>query len=1197
MPSYLRARIMQVTFFVLLFPTLTAAQNGPFINLSAISVGKGPTGVAVGDLNGDGIPDIATTNTSDNTISIMLGNGDGSYGTPKTVATNAGPGAIVIGDFNGDGKGDLIVGTTTNVGTVQIFLGNGDGTFEAPATLAISGNERPVAFQVADFNGDGKLDLAIANADPSLASVNIFLGKGDGTFALVGGGGPGFNGSTALGGLVAGDFDGNGTVDLAVIVTTTMSGSAVAVVSNDGTGNLTFKKFYNLNSVANALTTADFNGDGHLDLAATEGSTGNVAILLGNGDGTFQSEVDHEAGQNPSYIIAGDLNGDGKIDLITASLGQSNFSVLLGKGDGTFQTAVSYPTLGGPVQLATADVNRDSHTDVVVTNSEQNTVQVFLGNGDGTLRTGSYPAGLSLESITSGDFNGDGNPDFAIVGNGTVSIYLGDGHGGFRSTGGFSDGGGSPLFESIVAGDFNNDGKIDLVVGSSIISLSESSQIFLGNGDGTFQQAKLLGTYGSGHLLAFDLNGDGNLDVVSAFESGVEVNFGIGSASFVPVDLTGSGALVDVAVGDFNGDGKLDIAVAAIGNVEVFLGNGDGTFQSEITSPVSGPGVFSLAVGDFNGDGILDLAVGSITVGFDPGGSVGSVAILSGKGDGTFQQMPGIVTESGTVVAVSDFNGDGIPDLAISRSDTGTVDVMQGKGDGTFVQVAEYPVGPDSGAMVVADFNLDGAPDLAIANSGSVAVLMNVSSKGINALTTTQLTFSPPAVAGETLKLTASVTGKNGLPTGTITFKEDGTSFATTALASGQTQATSPALTVGPHGFTALYTGDANFDGSLSTRLVINVGAATSTTRLTANPGKLGEPVIITATVSPQFSGTPTGTVQFFADGQPIGIASLSGGQAAVSTTSLSLGAHLIEANYSGDQDFTASATTINEHVGKGVSGVALTSSANPGAFGQTVTLTATVTDSEAVTPTGVVVFEDSTTVYGVVTLTGGVAQVSISSLTAGKHKITAQYEGDLSDTAATASIQQVINGIPTTASVVTSAQPSSFGQSVTFTATVTSLSGTPDGTVTFKNGSSVLGTVMLTGGSTQLSVSTLTGGNHIITACYNGSATFAASSGSVPQIVEKTTTVTALTSSLNPSPVGQTVTLTAAVISTAAETATGNVTFKDGTTVLGNAVLVNGQAQLSTALLASGTHKITSTFAGNNNFGSSSAILTQVIQ
>ena len=1197
MPSYLRARIMHVLCFVLLLSSAAAAQNGPFINLSAISVGKGPTGVAVGDLNGDGIPDIATTNNSDGTISILLGNGDGTYGTPKTVATNPGPGAIVIGDFNGDGKNDLIVGTTSGNSTVQVFLGNGDGTFGAPATLNF-GSERPVAIQVADFNGDGKLDLAIATVDSTAASANIFLGKGDGTFALLGMGGPGFSGSTALGGLVAGDFDGNGTVDLAVIVTTTMSGSAVAVVSNDGTGNLTFKKFYNLNSVANALTAADFNGDGHLDLAVTEGSAGNVAVLLGNGDGTFQSEVDHATGQNPSYIIAGDLNGDGKTDLITASLGQSNLSVLLGKGDGTFQTAVSYPTLLGPVQLATADVNRDGHTDIVVTNSEQNSVQVFLGKGDGTLRTGSYPAGLSLESITSGDFNGDGNPDFAIVGNGTVSIYLGDGHGGFRSTGGFSDGGGSPLFESIVAGDFNNDGKIDLVVGSSIISLSESSQLFLGNGDGTFQQAKLLGTYGSGHLLAFDLNGDGNLDVVSAFESGVEVNFGIGSASFVPLDLTGSGALVDVAVGDFNGDGKLDIAVAAIGNVEVFLGNGDGTFQSEITSPVSGPGVFSLAVGDFNGDGILDLAVGSITVGFDPGGSVGSVAILSGKGDGTFQQMPGIVTESGTVVAVSDFNGDGIPDLAISRSDTGTVDVMQGKGDGTFVQVAEYPVGPDSGAMVVADFNLDGAPDLAIANSGSVAVLMNASTKGINALTTTQLSFSPPAVVGETLKLTASVMGKNGVPTGTITFKEDGVTFATTALASGQTQATSPALTVGPHGFTALYTGDPNFNGSLSTRLAINVGAASSTTTLRASAaGKLGEPVTFTATVTPQFSGTATGTVQFFADGQPIGTASLSGGQASFSTTSLSLGTHVIEANYSGDQNFTASVATISEHVGKGVSGVALTSSANPGAFGQAVTLTATVTDSEGVTPTGVVVFEDSTTVYGVVTLTGGVAQVSISTLTAGKHKITAQYEGDLSDTAATASIQQVINGIPTTASLVTSAQPSSFGQSVTFTATVTSLSGTPDGTVTFKNGSSVLGTVILTGGSTQLSVSTLTGGNHIITAYYNGSGTFAASSGSVPQIVEKTTTMTALTSSLNPSPVGQTVTLTAAVTSAAAETATGNVTFKDGTTVLGNAVLVNGQAQVSTALLATGTHKITSTFAGNNNFGGSSAILTQVIQ
>jgi hypothetical protein len=186
---------------------------------------------------------------------------------------------------------------------------------------------------------------------------------------------------------------------------------------------------------------------------------------------------------------------------------------------------------------------------------------------------------------------------------------------------------------------------------------------------------------------------------------------------------------------------------------------------------------------------------------------------------------------------------------------------------------------------------------------------------------------------------------------------------------------------------------------------------------------------------------------------------------------------------------------------------------------------------------------------------------------------------------------------MPTTTSVVTNAQPSSFGQAVTFTASVTSGSGTPDGTVTFKNGSSVLGTVTLTGGSAQLPVSTLSGGNHTITALYSGSGTFAASTGSVPQIVEKTATVTTLASSLNPSPVGQAVTLTAAVTSSAVETATGNVTFKDGKTVLGTAALVNGQAQLSTSLLAAGNHSITAAFAGNANFGASSATLAQLVQ
>jgi hypothetical protein len=180
---------------------------------------------------------------------------------------------------------------------------------------------------------------------------------------------------------------------------------------------------------------------------------------------------------------------------------------------------------------------------------------------------------------------------------------------------------------------------------------------------------------------------------------------------------------------------------------------------------------------------------------------------------------------------------------------------------------------------------------------------------------------------------------------------------------------------------------------------------------------------------------------------------------------------------------------------------------------------------------------------------------------------------------------------------VATSVQPSTFGQAVTFTATATSGSGIPDGTVTFKNGSSVLATVALTSGSAQVVASTLNVGTRTITAVYGGSNTFAASTGTTLQIVEKVATVTTLTSSLNPSPAGQTITLTAVVTSSAPEDATGNVTFKDGKTVLDTAALVNGQAQLSTTLLTTGTHNITATFGGNSNFVGSNAAMTQVIE
>ena len=173
-------------------------------------------------------------------------------------------------------------------------------------------------------------------------------------------------------------------------------------------------------------------------------------------------------------------------------------------------------------------------------------------------------------------------------------------------------------------------------------------------------------------------------------------------------------------------------------------------------------------------------------------------------------------------------------------------------------------------------------------------------------------------------------------------------------------------------------TGDGTFSGSLSQRLLVTVSAVLTTTMVASSgsPSKLGQSVTFTATIHPQYSGTPTGTVQFYADGSPIGSASVSGGAAVLSTNTLTMGTHTIQADYSGDSSFTTSLGSVKQKVGDAASTVVLTSSMNPAVYAQPVTLTATLTDSAGQIPTGFVVFAEGSTVYGTVSLSGGVAQI-----------------------------------------------------------------------------------------------------------------------------------------------------------------------------------------------------------------------------
>jgi hypothetical protein len=349
--------------FQITIPTSTVSTSG-----NTLAVGTDPRGISVADFNGDHKLDMAVVNRGSNTVSILLGNGDGTFAAPANYATGVDPTAVAFGDFNGDGKLDLV---TTNRAsyTISILLGNGDGTFGNHVDYT-AGTE-PIAVTVADFNGDGFLDIAVANSADN--TVSIFLGVGDGTFR------PGVTYAVGSGpiAVVAGDFNGDGNVDLAVAGSGTDN---ISVLIGNGDGTFQSGVSYTTGSDPDGLFAADLNGDGKLDLVAANNGSNTVSVFLNNGNGTFASGVAYAVGTLPFGISGGDFYGNGKIDIAVVNEGDDTVSILPGKGDGTFNTSstLTFGTGDEPIGLAVADFNQDGRLDVVASNSEDNTISVLL---------------------------------------------------------------------------------------------------------------------------------------------------------------------------------------------------------------------------------------------------------------------------------------------------------------------------------------------------------------------------------------------------------------------------------------------------------------------------------------------------------------------------------------------------------------------------------------------------------------------------------------------------------------------------------------------------------------------------------------------------------------------------------------------------------------------------------------------------
>ena len=583
----------------------------------------------------------------------------------------------------------------------------------------------PSAIAVGDINGDQRPDLAVAHGFGD--AVAVLLGNANGTFQaprpvyL----GPGTNPRS----VAIADFNRDSLPDLALA---NAAANNVSVLLGVGDGTFLPASTVPAGLGSGSLAAADFNGDGRPDLAVANSGAGNVSVLLGNGDGNFQAARNFAA-DSPAFVSTGDFNRDGRTDLAVASNGSGTVSTLLGNGDGNFQAARTFGAGAGTMSLAVVDVNNDGTPDVAAANNGANTVAVLIGNGDGTLRAAqTFAAGNGPTSVAAGDFNRDGRSDLAVASYNAatssgqhVAVLIGNGDGTFQAARNYPAG-----YESlwVATGDFNADGTSDLAVANTF---STTVSILLGRGDGTFPETD---TYTTGRhpesVVAADFNRDGRADlaVANAGAHYISILLGNGTGTFqAPANFPTSRGPTSVALGDFNRDGLHDLVVSTYGSadyyfpnilttVSVLIGNGDGTFQPEQRFE-AGPGPNAVAVGDFNGDSVQDLAVAAY--GAYPQRN-NTVAVLLGTGSGTFGP-PQTFTAGNAVsyVAVGDFNRDGRSDLAASNYNDGNVSILLGNGDGTFRAAGTVPTGAAPWFILVEDMNSDQVPDLIVSGHWS----------------------------------------------------------------------------------------------------------------------------------------------------------------------------------------------------------------------------------------------------------------------------------------------------------------------------------------------------------------------------------------------------------------------------------------------------------------------------------------------
>ena len=717
--------------------TFQLHQNAPEVN-----VGYRPLAGELGDVDRDGALDLVVANRL-GTVSVLLGDGDGTFQALSAFETGRQPESLVLVQLTDDGAQDGVVDDTDFLdivttgfldNTVSVLVGDGDGAFAAPLTYAVG--EGPVAVsttQLNDDNGDGLVDLfdnrdlVVANSNPNDEvggdTVTLLLGNGDGTFGLQ----DRYDVGTAPEGVAVGDFDGDGIEDLAVA---NRDSGDVTVLLGAADGTFTAQApTYAVGTEPIAIVAGLFDADAVLDLAVANQGSDDVSVLVGNGDGTFAAAVAYAVGDGPAAMASGDLNNDGEVDLAVANSLDDTVSILLGVGDGTFVAQAPVAVGTTPQALAVAFLDADANADLAVVNGGSDDVSILLGDGAGGFAA--HPTeplvtvGTAPSAILAADLDGSGQVDLAVANSGTddVSVLLGVGDGTFAAAADYDAGSGP---SAVILSDFDGDGNSDLAVTSGT---GADVRILAGAGDGTFTLAGAGNMTGllPGALAASDFDDDGALDLVTANAGSddLSVMTGNGDGTFVTQlsEPTGDGPS-DVRFVDVNLDAVPDILVTNYDGqtMTVLLaddvdldGVWDGTFTAQdpfnigfdpIVTAVGDEPV-DVVVADFNADRLFDVAVANQ--------ADDTVWVMLGDGTGAFPTITVLgVGDQPTDLAVGDINWDGRRDLAVVTAGDDRVTVFQGNGDGTFGAGASYAVGDQPTDVVLADMNGDERLDLLV---------------------------------------------------------------------------------------------------------------------------------------------------------------------------------------------------------------------------------------------------------------------------------------------------------------------------------------------------------------------------------------------------------------------------------------------------------------------------------------------------